>query len=102
MTSCHFSEEAAARPRLKLLPRSVKDPVNSLAETLQKQSVFGNAKPREEVLAEQVMILAITFFNFVKFLSQIYGLNSKRQKMNLIIAEPNSYNWLHRKATFLR
>jgi len=47
-------EEAAARPRLKLLPRSVQDPVNSLAETMQKQSVFGGAKPREEVLAEQV------------------------------------------------
>jgi hypothetical protein len=48
-----FSEEAAARPRLKLLPRSVKDPVNSLAETMQKSSIFGNAKPREEVLADQ-------------------------------------------------
>ena len=48
-----FSEEAAARPRLKLLPRSVKDPVNALAETMQKSSIFGNAKPREEVLADQ-------------------------------------------------
>jgi len=42
------AEEAAARPRLKLLPRTVKDPVNSLAETMQKQSIFGGAKPREE------------------------------------------------------
>lgn len=47
------AEEAAARPRLKLLPRSVKDPVNALAETMQKQAIFGSAKPREEVLAEQ-------------------------------------------------
>ena len=46
-----FAEESAARPRLRLLPRSVKDPVNALAETMQKQSIFGDAKPREEVLA---------------------------------------------------
>ena len=45
-----FAEEAAARPRLKLQPRTVKDPVNSLAETMQKQSIFGGAKPREENL----------------------------------------------------
>ena len=44
-----YSEEAAARPRLKLLPRTVKDPVNQLAETMQAQSVFGGAKPRDEV-----------------------------------------------------
>ena len=45
-----FSEEAAARPKLKLLPRTVKDPVNALAETMQKQSIFGGAKPREETV----------------------------------------------------
>ena len=45
----HFSEEAAARPKLKLLPRTVKDPVNQLAETMQAQTVFGGAKPRDEV-----------------------------------------------------
>ncbi len=44
------AEESAARPRLKLLPRTVKDPVNSLADTMQKQSIFGGAKPREENL----------------------------------------------------
>jgi len=44
------AEEAAARPRLKLAPRTVKDPVNSLADTMQKQSIFGGAKPREENL----------------------------------------------------
>ena len=45
----HSSEEAAARPKLKLLPRTVKDPVNQLAETMQAQTVFGGAKPRDEV-----------------------------------------------------
>merc|ERR1719237_210521 len=43
------AEESAARPKLKLLPRTVKDPVNQLAETMQAQSVFGGAKPRDEV-----------------------------------------------------
>lgn len=47
-----FAEEAAARPKLKLLPRTVKDPVNALADTMQKQSIFGGAKPREENLEE--------------------------------------------------
>merc|ERR1712083_1136061 len=42
------AEEAAARPKLKLLPRTVKDPVNALADTMHKQSIFGGAKPREE------------------------------------------------------
>merc|ERR1711862_908992 len=42
------AEEAAARPKLKLLPRTKKDPVNALADTMQSQSIFGGAKPREE------------------------------------------------------
>ena len=43
-----FSEEAAARPKLKLLPRTVKDPVNQLADSMQQQKIFGGAKPRDE------------------------------------------------------
>ena len=43
-----FVEEAAARPRLKLLPRTVKDPVNSMADSLQSAKIFGGAKPRDE------------------------------------------------------
>jgi hypothetical protein len=31
-----------------LLPRTVKDPVNQLADTMQQQTIFGGAKPREE------------------------------------------------------
>jgi len=47
------AEEAAARPKLKLAPRTVKDPVNSLAETMQHSSIFGGAKPREENLGDE-------------------------------------------------
>lgn len=41
-------ERDAGRPKLKLAPRTVKDPVNALAETKQAAAIFGNAKPREE------------------------------------------------------
>ena len=40
-----FTEEAAARPRLKLLPRTIKDPVNQIASELQQAKIFGGAKP---------------------------------------------------------
>ena len=43
------AEEAAARPRLKLLPRSVGEPVAAIAPT-RNASIFGGARPREEVL----------------------------------------------------
>jgi len=39
------AEEAAARPRLKLLPRTIKDPVNQIASELQQAKIFGGAKP---------------------------------------------------------
>ena len=41
-------DEAGARPKLKLLPRSVKDPVNAIADTSNRSSIFGEAKPRDE------------------------------------------------------
>ncbi|KAJ8312867.1 LOW QUALITY PROTEIN: hypothetical protein KUTeg_010240, partial [Tegillarca granosa] len=41
-------ESAAARPRLKLLPRTVKDPVNSVVSTERNASIFGTGKPREK------------------------------------------------------
>ncbi len=46
----HFAEEAAARPRLQLLPRSVGAPPAAIAPTSQTASIFGGARPREEVL----------------------------------------------------
>jgi len=30
------------------LPRTVKDPVNQLADSMQQQKIFGGAKPRDE------------------------------------------------------
>lgn len=40
-------ESAAARPKLKLLPRTVKDPVNTVVHTERNASIFGSGKPRE-------------------------------------------------------
>lgn len=42
------TEELAARPRLKLQPRTVKDPVNEVASSVQQMTIFGGAKPRDE------------------------------------------------------
>ncbi|KAF2360483.1 RNA recognition motif domain [Trinorchestia longiramus] len=41
------AEEAANRPRLVLLPRTVKDPVNQIAPG-SNASIFGEGKPRDE------------------------------------------------------
>ena len=45
LSTIHSPEEASARPRLKLLPRTVKDPVNAVANELQQAKIFGGAKP---------------------------------------------------------
>jgi len=40
-------EDLKNRPRLKLQPRTVKDPVNEVANKTQQMSIFGGAKPRD-------------------------------------------------------
>lgn len=49
----YLLEELANRPRLKLLPRSVKDPVLDVADKTQQMSIFGGAKPRDETKYQQ-------------------------------------------------
>jgi hypothetical protein len=43
-----LSEEAAERPRLKLQPRTVRDPVNAPASSSSSANIFGSGKPRDE------------------------------------------------------
>ncbi|XP_033627124.1 eukaryotic translation initiation factor 4H-like [Asterias rubens] len=47
------AEDLARRPRLNLAKRSVKDPVNQLASDIQRSSIFGSGKPREEAAKKE-------------------------------------------------
>lgn len=49
-----YLERDAGRPKLTLTPRTVKDPVNALAETTQAAAIFGLARPREEKPEKEV------------------------------------------------
>ena len=40
--------ELAGRPKLTLKPRSVANPVNDVADTASRSSIFGEGKPRLE------------------------------------------------------
>jgi len=44
---------AAVRPKLKLLPRTVKDPVNTVVHTEKNASIFGTDKRRESSLVNK-------------------------------------------------
>lgn len=48
--NCHvyLPGDLAQRPRLKLKPRTVDKPINDLAETASRMSIFGQGKPRDE------------------------------------------------------
>jgi len=42
--------DTSGRKRLELKPRTVKEPVNAMAESSKTSSIYGGAKPREEKL----------------------------------------------------
>lgn len=73
-TGCFaVSESAAARPKLKLLPRTVKDPVNTVVHTERNTSIFGTGKPRDEG-KRQVLVtsLHLKLQHFFPFVSHFY------------------------------
>ncbi|EZA51441.1 Eukaryotic translation initiation factor 4H [Ooceraea biroi] len=45
--------DTTGRKRLELKPRTVKEPVNSMAESSKTSSIYGGAKPREEKLMDK-------------------------------------------------
>ncbi|CRL07079.1 CLUMA_CG020078, isoform A [Clunio marinus] len=53
MSQLSLEDRDAGRPKLNLAPRTVKDPVNALAETRQAAAIFGQAKPREEKIKDE-------------------------------------------------
>lgn len=48
-----FRVDTTGRKRLVLAPRTVQDPVNALAETATRCSIYGGAKPREEKIKDE-------------------------------------------------
>lgn len=45
-----FTLDTTGRKRLELKPRTVKEPVNAIAESSKTSSIYGGAKPRDEKL----------------------------------------------------
>ncbi|XP_011697819.1 PREDICTED: eukaryotic translation initiation factor 4H-like isoform X2 [Wasmannia auropunctata] len=45
--------DTTGRKRLELKPRTVKEPVNAIAESSKTSSIYGGAKPREEKMQEK-------------------------------------------------
>lgn len=53
ISNLSIEERDAGRPKLNLQPRTVKEPINGLAETKQAAAIFGLARPREEKVKEE-------------------------------------------------